>query len=187
LSNTTSCNTAGAKRLTQAVTRHWTEEGQKHEKRTFVDVILWNRVAEIVQRYLRKGSPVFIEGRLQLDTWEDKQSGQKRSRLRVVCENMQLLGHKEDGGAPAQQAGGAPSRRPTERPGVPEPDFYHALSDLFRFNRASVRYPPHLASCSGGSESDGAVTKRDLLGSLGYVQVKKNLSRLLKLSSCKMV
>jgi single-strand DNA-binding protein len=106
-----------------AINRTWTEDGQKHEQLTFVDVILWNRVAEIAQQYLRKGNPVFIEGRLQLDTWEDKQTGQKRSRLRVVGENLQLLGHKENVGAPSQQTGGVPSRRSTERPGVPEPDF----------------------------------------------------------------
>jgi single-strand DNA-binding protein len=72
----------------QAVTRHWTEEGQKHEETTFVDVTLWGRQAEIAQQYLRKGSPVLIEGRLQLDPWDDKQTGQKRSRPRVVGENL---------------------------------------------------------------------------------------------------
>ena len=56
---------------------------------------LWGRQAEIAQQYLRKGSPVFIDWRLQLDTWEDKHTGQRRSRLRVVGENMQLLGSKE--------------------------------------------------------------------------------------------
>src|SRR5260221_12360749 len=68
------------------------EDGTKREEATFVDVTLWARLAEIADKFLRKGSPVFIEGRLQLDTWEDKQTGQKRSRLRVVGENMQLLG-----------------------------------------------------------------------------------------------
>ena len=66
------------------------DQGVKKEDATFVDVTLWGRTAEIAQQYLHKGSPVFIEGRLQLDTWEDKGSGQKRSRLRVVGENMQL-------------------------------------------------------------------------------------------------
>jgi single-stranded DNA-binding protein len=63
---------------------------------------------------------VFIEGRLQLETWEDKQTGQKRSRLRVISENLQLLGNKEDGGVPAAPA--TPSKRSTERPGVPDFD-----------------------------------------------------------------
>jgi single stranded DNA-binding protein len=64
---------------------------------TFIDCTLWARQAEIGQQYLKKGSSVFLEGHLQLDTWEDKQTGQKRSRLRVVGENMQLLDAKREG------------------------------------------------------------------------------------------
>ena len=113
-----------------AVNRVWTdEENRKHEEATFVDVTLWARLAEIADKYLRKGSPVFIEGRLQLDTWEDKQSGQKRSRLRVVGENMQLLGSKEGAAAPKEPVPGE-SRVPQasttipsgRRAGVPDPD-----------------------------------------------------------------
>ena len=72
------------------------EDGEKKEEITFVDVTLWARQAEIAGQYLKKGRPVFIEGRLQLDTWDDKQTGQKRSRLRVVAENLQLLGSRQD-------------------------------------------------------------------------------------------
>jgi single-strand DNA-binding protein len=80
-----------------AVNRKWTDEsGAKKEEVTFVDVTLWGRPAEIAQQYLRKGSPVFLEGRLHLDTWE--QNGQKRSRLRVIGENLQLLGKRLDPG-----------------------------------------------------------------------------------------
>jgi single-strand DNA-binding protein len=68
------------------------EGGERREEVTFVDVTIWGRQAEIAQQYLTKGKGVFIEGRLQLDTWDDRQSGQKRSKLRVVCENLQLLG-----------------------------------------------------------------------------------------------
>jgi single-strand DNA-binding protein len=64
-----------------------------------VDVTLWGRTAEVASEYLKKGRPVFIEGRLQMDTWDDKQTGQKRTRLRVVAENMQLLGGRPPGGA----------------------------------------------------------------------------------------
>jgi single-strand DNA-binding protein len=73
-----------------AINRFWTEDGQKREEATFVDVTLWNRTAEIAQQYLRKGAPVYIEGRLRLDNWE--QGGEKRSRLRIVGESLQLLG-----------------------------------------------------------------------------------------------
>ncbi|MEM7147741.1 MAG: single-stranded DNA-binding protein [Verrucomicrobiota bacterium] len=96
--------------------------GEKREETTFVDVTLWGRQAEIAGQYLQKGRPVFIEGRLQLDSWEDKNTGQKRSKLRVVGENMQFLGSRDGGGgggggggghqsAPADQnyGGGAPA------------------------------------------------------------------------------
>jgi single-strand DNA-binding protein len=113
-----------------AVNRVWTdEENRKHEDVTFVDITLWARLAEIADKFLRKGSSVFIEGRLQLDTWEDKQTGQKRSRLRVVGENMQLLGSKEGAAAPKEPVPGE-SRVPQasttipsgRRAGVPDPD-----------------------------------------------------------------
>src|SRR5246127_3442554 len=94
-----------------AVNRQYTlDSGEKREETTFVDVVLWARLAEIAGQYLKKGRPVFIEGRLQLDTWDDKQNGQKRSRMRVVAENLQLLGSRgESEGGPT---GPAPARRP---------------------------------------------------------------------------
>lgn len=76
-----------------AVNRNYsTESGEKREEVTFIDVTLWGRVAEIVGEYCKKGKPLFVEGRLQLDTWDDKQTGQKRSKLKVIGENIQLLG-----------------------------------------------------------------------------------------------
>jgi single-strand DNA-binding protein len=82
-----------------AVNRAYTlDNGEKREEVTFVDVVLWARLAEIAGEYLKKGRPVFIEGRLQLDTWDDKQSGQKRSKLRVIGETMQLLGSRPSSG-----------------------------------------------------------------------------------------
>ena len=83
-----------------AVNRAYTtDSGEKREEVTFVDVTLWGRTAEVASEYLKKGRPVFIEGRLQMDSWDDKQTGQKRTRLRVVAENMQLLGGRPPGGA----------------------------------------------------------------------------------------
>jgi single-strand DNA-binding protein len=70
-----------------------------------VDVTFWGRHAEVAQQYLAKGRPVFIEGRLQLDSWDDKQTGQKRSRLRVVAENLQMLGNRADNKAGFPAAG----------------------------------------------------------------------------------
>jgi single-strand DNA-binding protein len=83
-----------------AVNRIYTTEGgERREEVTFVDVVLWARLAEIAGEYLRKGRPVFIEGRLQMDSWDDKQTGQKRTKLRVVGESMQLLGGRPGGSA----------------------------------------------------------------------------------------
>src|SRR5919206_4631651 len=90
-----------------ALNRQYTlENGERREEVTYVDVVLWARLAEIAAEYLKKGRPVFIEGRLQLDTWDDKQSGQKRSKLRVIGENIQLLGSRQGGGGVADEGGG---------------------------------------------------------------------------------
>jgi single-strand DNA-binding protein len=87
--------------------------GENVEETTFVDVTLWGRQAEVASEYLNKGSPVFIEGRLKLDQWDDKQSGQKRSKLRVVGERLQLIGSRGDRGGP----------RGGSRPDAGESDF----------------------------------------------------------------
>jgi single-strand DNA-binding protein len=82
-----------------AMNRYYSSDGgEKREETTFVDVTLWGRQAEIAGEYLKKGRPVYIEGRLQMDSWEDKNSGQKRSKLKVVGEQMQLLGSRDGGG-----------------------------------------------------------------------------------------
>ena len=81
-----------------AVNRRWLDKqsNQWKDETTFVDITLWGRTAEIAGEYLAKGRSVLIEGRLQLDTWDDRESGQKRSKLRVVGENMTMLGGKGD-------------------------------------------------------------------------------------------
>lgn len=83
-------------------------DGERREETTFLDVTCWGRTAEIAGQYLAKGRPVFIEGRLQQDTWEDKQTGQRRSKIRIVAENMQLLGSRD--GAGQSQGGGYQQR-----------------------------------------------------------------------------
>jgi single-strand DNA-binding protein len=80
-------------------------QGEWVEETTFIDVTLWGKTAEIANEYLRKGSSVLIEGRLKLDTWE--KDGQKRSKLRVVGERMQMLGGK-GGGRPSDDAAYSP-------------------------------------------------------------------------------
>jgi single-strand DNA-binding protein len=108
-----------------AVNRRWTTEtGEQKEEVTFVDVEVWGRQAETAGQYLAKGRPVFIEGRLKLDSWEDKESGQKRNKLKVVAERVQFLGAPSGGGrgefkdeAPGDQA----PARPAARGGRPAP------------------------------------------------------------------
>lgn len=90
--------------------------GEKREEVTFCDVVLFGRTAEVAGEYAKKGSPLYVEGRLQMDTWEDKTSGQKRSKLKVIGENIQLLGGKKsesrDDAPPSRNRESAPARRP---------------------------------------------------------------------------
>ncbi len=79
------------------------QNGEWIDETTFVDVTFWGRTAEVAAEYLSKGSPVFIEGRLKLDTWEKE--GQKNYKLRVVCDRMQLIGAKGEGGGAPRSAG----------------------------------------------------------------------------------
>ncbi len=90
------------------------ENGEKREEVTFVDVTVWGRTAENAGQYLKKGRSVFIEGRLQLDSWEDKQSGQKRNKLKVVADNVQFLGSPRGGSGGGPDEGGSyESARPS--------------------------------------------------------------------------
>lgn len=80
-----------------ALNRAWTNEsGERQEETTFVDVTVWGKTAENAAKFLKKGRSVLVEGRLQLDTWMDSNSGQNRSKLRVVAESLQFMGaHQE--------------------------------------------------------------------------------------------
>lgn len=131
--------------LRLAVSRRFTSNGQEQEETCFVDVVVWGKVANNCRQYLSKGSQVMIEGRLQLDTWEDRNGGGQRSRLRVLAENVQFMSRRRDdapGAAPAgssyqdsnayqsagyqtgyQQPGaGAPPRR-MDSPAMPDSNF----------------------------------------------------------------
>lgn len=91
-----------------AVSRQWFDKASnsRREETTFVDVTLWGRQAEVAGDYLAKGRPVLIEGRLHLDTWDDRETGQKRSKLKVIGENMTMLGSRGDGPAAGGGSGG---------------------------------------------------------------------------------
>ncbi|MDO4569429.1 MAG: single-stranded DNA-binding protein [Planctomycetia bacterium] len=92
--------------------RRRTPEGEWVEETTFIDVTLWAKNAETCSQYLTKGSPILIEGRLKLDQWE--QEGQKRSKLRVVCEKMQMLGSRGASGGSGGSGGNYSRRNETE-------------------------------------------------------------------------
>ena len=132
--------------LSLAISRKWTENGQKKEEVTYVDVTLWARLAEIARDYLHKGEPVFIQGRLHQETWDDKQTGQKRSRLKVVAENLQLLtGRPSNGTKPAASA-------PASRTAAPKPAPAKAAPN--RPSPAQVTLPDDLEYDENGDPKD---------------------------------
>ena len=92
-----------------AVNRQWRNQaGEKQEETCFVDIVAFGRTAEVCGEFLSKGRPVFIDGRLHYDSWDDKESGKKRSKLEVVAENVQFLGSREgSGGGGGSSQGGA--------------------------------------------------------------------------------
>jgi len=101
-------------RITLAVNRTYTgEDGQKKEEVSFVDVDAWGRQAEVISQYMKKGRPLLVEGRLKQDTWEDKNTKQKQSKLKVVLETFAFVDSNRGDSAP----GGGESPRP--RPAAP--------------------------------------------------------------------
>jgi len=109
-----------------AINRKWTNEaGETKEDVTFVDVDAFGKQAEVIGQYMRKGRPLLVEGRLKLDQWDDKQTGQKKSRLGVTLESFQFLdsGNREGGGAlSAPSAPSAPRPSRPAAPSAPAPD-----------------------------------------------------------------
>lgn len=99
-----------------AINRTWkSESGDQKEEVTFVDVDGFGRTAEAIAQYLKKGNPIYVEGRLKLDSWDDKASGQKRSKLGVVLESFQFVGGKS-------KTDSAPrAEHPTSKPAADAP------------------------------------------------------------------
>src|SRR5512137_2385991 len=94
-------------RIGLAINRNYTtESGEKKEEVTFVDVEAWGRQAEVIAQYMKKGRPFLVEGRLKLDQWEDKNTHQKQSKLKVVLESFSFIDSRapDGGGAPAEPA-----------------------------------------------------------------------------------
>ena len=134
-----------------AVNRQWFDKqsNTKKEDVTFVDVSLWGRTAEVAGEYLSKGKQVLIEGRLQMDTWEDRETKQKRSKIKVVAENMTMLGSRSDGGG--SPGGGAPGGGAGSRAGsAAVPD---SGGDSGGFSQEPGDYQPNYEDTSSGPAS----------------------------------
>jgi len=98
----------------------WTDQsGQKKEQTEFHNVIAWGKLADIIGQYLKKGKQVYIEGRLQTSSWDDKTDGKKRYKTEIVAENMIMLGNKSD--SPAAAASPANNQTSTRQMEQPEP------------------------------------------------------------------
>jgi single-strand DNA-binding protein len=82
-----------------AVNRQYTtREGERRDETLFVDITVWNRQAETCCQYLKKGRPIHVEGFLRMDSWEDKNTGEKRTKVRVEADRVQFLDSRRDGG-----------------------------------------------------------------------------------------
>lgn len=102
-----------------AVNRTYTKDNEKKQDTCFIDVTAWGRMGEVISEYMAKGGQVFITGRLQLDQWTDKRSDEKRSKIKLVAENIQFLGDKHGSGNGGGNSGGgssAPRGRPNPTP-----------------------------------------------------------------------
>lgn len=126
-----------------AINRTYTSNNEKKEEVCFVDINVWGKQAETCSRYLQKGSPLFVEGRLQLDQWNDKETGKSRSKLRVVAERTQFLGspgNKEGFGedTPSNDySNNKMSGAPATQPQTPQP-----MNNQGYNNQASFPPPP---------------------------------------------
>lgn len=96
--------------------------GEWIDEAVFVDVTCWGKTAETASEHIQKGQQILVEGRLKLDTWNDRNSGEKRSKLRVTCDRLVFTGSKRDSAAPSdpggyQRGGAAPNPPPAREPG----------------------------------------------------------------------
>jgi single-strand DNA-binding protein len=95
--------------FTLATSRRWKDKnGQRQEQTEWHQIVVWGKQAEIAGQYLTKGKQIFLEGRLQTRSWDDRQTGEKRYRTEVVCDNFQMLGSRGGGGGDFEQGGAMP-------------------------------------------------------------------------------
>lgn len=100
-----------------ATNRRWKDrDGNRQEQTEWHNIVCWGRQAEIAGQYLGKGRQIFVEGRLQTQSWDDKQTGEKKYRTEIVCDNFQMLGTRGDSGGGGGY-GGAPASSPSQGTG----------------------------------------------------------------------
>jgi single-strand DNA-binding protein len=96
------------------------KDGNRHDETEWHNIVCWGRQAEIAGEYLSKGKQIYVEGRIQTSSWEDRQSGEKKYRTEIICENFQMLGTRgESGGGYRQEA---PAAAGNDLGGPPEDD-----------------------------------------------------------------
>jgi len=140
--------------------RRKTATGEWVEETTFVDITLWGRTAEIAGEYLTKGAPVFIEGRLKLDTWE--KDGKKNSKLKVIGEKLQLLsGRGQTGGGGGGGGNGGAARPAARRPAGNTPQSAPEYDDGGDYGGDFDGGPPSGTSAGGGTSPGGAAPGGD--------------------------
>ena len=116
--------------------KYKTSGGEEREETLFIDCSIWGKGGEIFNQYMKKGKQVAIEGRLKLDQWDDKQSGQKRSKISIVVENFQFLGGGERGG----QHESPPAQRVDVRRAERQPAGAEVLGDEQQFQEDEIPY-----------------------------------------------
>lgn len=102
-----------------AVNRSWTsKDGERKEDTLFIDVTVWDRQAETCCQYLKKGRPIHVEGSLKMESWEDKTTGEKRSKIKVLADRVQFLDRRDESGSGMSEGDSAPpAREPSPRRG----------------------------------------------------------------------
>jgi len=92
------------------------ESGEKRDEVVYVDIEAWGKQGETIAKYVTKGKPLFVEGRLKLEQWDDKKTGEKRSRMKVVMEQFQFIGVRDNAGGEQQSGGERHAPPPTSKP-----------------------------------------------------------------------
>ncbi len=136
--------------FTLAMTRVYNNPrtGERTEEPCFVDVTAFQRNADVIQQYVHKGDPLYVEGRLRYDSWEDRTTGAKRNKLTVVAESIQLLSRRTDGGAPvdggyrAQPAAPQQPVQPRRSYGAPAPQPGYGSAAPYGDAPAAPQYRP---------------------------------------------